>query len=97
MTAIEPYLGAKGHLVALREGDLTYLHAHPTGTAESGTTAPHDGAETESRGHGPRGKAADGEIRFAATFPTPGRYRLFLQFQTGDEVRTVAYTLEVPR
>ena len=28
---VEPYLGAGGHLVALREGDLAYLHVHPTG------------------------------------------------------------------
>jgi hypothetical protein len=28
---------------------------------------------------------------------TAGRYRLFFQFKTGGEVRTVAYTLEVPR
>ena len=27
----EPYLGAGGHLVALREGDLAYLHVHPEG------------------------------------------------------------------
>src|SRR5262249_20793433 len=26
---IEDYLGAKGHLVALREGDLAFLHVHP--------------------------------------------------------------------
>jgi len=25
----EPYLGAPGHLVALRDGDLAYLHVHP--------------------------------------------------------------------
>jgi hypothetical protein len=25
----EPYLGARGHLVALREGDLAFLHVHP--------------------------------------------------------------------
>ena len=31
--AVDDYLGAKGHLVALREGDLAYLHVHP---AESG-------------------------------------------------------------
>jgi hypothetical protein len=28
--ATEPYLGADGHLVALREGDLAFLHVHPT-------------------------------------------------------------------
>ncbi|WP_281872657.1 hypothetical protein [Brachybacterium paraconglomeratum] len=31
VTKLEPYLGAFGHLVALREGDLAYLHVHPDG------------------------------------------------------------------
>lgn len=31
VTALQPYLGAFGHLVALRAGDLTYLHVHPEG------------------------------------------------------------------
>jgi hypothetical protein len=30
---LDPYLGALGHLVALREGDLAFLHVHPTGGA----------------------------------------------------------------
>jgi hypothetical protein len=34
----EPYLGAGGHLVALREGDLAYLHVHP-GEGEQRDTA----------------------------------------------------------
>lgn len=32
VTTLEPYLGAFGHLVALREGDLAYLHVHAEGT-----------------------------------------------------------------
>jgi hypothetical protein len=28
---LEPYLGAGGHLVAIRASDLAYLHVHPTG------------------------------------------------------------------
>jgi hypothetical protein len=66
----EPYLGAGGHLVALREGDLAFLHVHPM----------------------------DDSVRFAATFPTEGRYRLFLQFKTTSpptRVQTVAFTQEV--
>lgn len=31
VTELQPYLGAFGHLVALREGDLAYLHVHPEG------------------------------------------------------------------
>ena len=33
---IAPYLGARGHLVALREGDLAYLHVHPESDATEG-------------------------------------------------------------
>ncbi|UWF77644.1 MULTISPECIES: heavy-metal-associated domain-containing protein [Microbacterium] len=31
VTELEPYLGAFGHLVALRQGDLGYAHVHPEG------------------------------------------------------------------
>ena len=67
--ANQPYLGAGGHLVALREGDLAFLHVHPTDD--------------------------ENPIAFAATFPTEGRYRLFLQFQHEGRVQTVAFTQEV--
>jgi hypothetical protein len=67
--AIQDYLGAKGHLVALREGDLAFLHVHPDARS----------------------------LRFEATFPTAGRYRLFLQFQVDGRVHTAAFTQEVGR
>ncbi len=75
----EPYLGAGGHLVALREGDLAFLHVHPT---------EHGHGEKKTDEH-------DDSIGFAATFPTTGRYRLFLQFQHDGRVQTVAFTQEV--
>jgi hypothetical protein len=40
---VEPYLGAGGHLVALREGDLAYLHVHPAG--HGGEPGHRSGAE----------------------------------------------------
>jgi hypothetical protein len=40
VTDLQPYLGAYGHLVALRSGDLAYLHVHPAGSPEDGTTKP---------------------------------------------------------
>jgi hypothetical protein len=36
VTDLEPYLGAYGHLVALRQGDLAYLHVHPESDAQAG-------------------------------------------------------------
>src|SRR2546427_10476443 len=61
---LQNYLGAKGHLVALRQGDLAYLHGHP---------------DTES-------------LKFMATFPTAGSYRLFLQFKVDGPVHTAVFT-----
>ena len=66
ITDIPDYLGAKGHLVALRDGDLAYLHVH----------------------------ADEERLTFEADFPTPGAYRLFLQFNHDDEVRTAAFTVD---
>jgi hypothetical protein len=66
---LQDYLGAKGHLVALREGDLAFLHVHPDASS----------------------------LRFEATFPNAGMYRLFLQFQVAGRVHTAAFTLEVAR
>lgn len=85
--ALEPHLGAGGHLVALREGDLGYLHVHPL---EGGDARRHaEGSESA--------EARVGEIAFGATFPTPGRYRLFLDFKSDGEVRTASFTIEVSR
>ncbi|WP_122818835.1 hypothetical protein [Nocardioides pantholopis] len=71
VTDLQPYLGAHGHLVVLRDGDLAYLHAHP-----------------EGEGAGP-------EVGFHTTFPSEGRYRLFLDFKHDGVVRTAAFTLTV--
>jgi hypothetical protein len=40
VTDLQPYLGAYGHLVALRDGDLAYLHVHPDGAPGDGRTSP---------------------------------------------------------
>ncbi|WP_026820866.1 hypothetical protein [Arthrobacter castelli] len=40
VTDLQPYLAAYGHLVALRSGDLAYLHVHPAGTPADGETEP---------------------------------------------------------
>jgi hypothetical protein len=36
LTDLQPYLQARGHLVALRAGDLAYLHVHPEDEATPG-------------------------------------------------------------
>ena len=84
---LAPYLGAKGHLVALREGDLAFLHVH---------SEEADGGDGHGHGYGGHEGSAN-EIAFAATFPTAGRYRLFLQFKHEGTVRTAEFTVEARR
>jgi hypothetical protein len=40
VTDLQPYLGAYGHLVVLRDGDLAYLHAHPGAEPGGADAAP---------------------------------------------------------
>ena len=40
VTDLQPYLGAYGHLVVLRAGDLAYLHVHPLGEPGDPSVAP---------------------------------------------------------
>jgi hypothetical protein len=80
VTDLQPYLEAYGHLVALREGDLAYLHVHP---------------EAHGEGHGEGHDAAAGpDISFAATAPSEATYRLFVDFRHEDVVRTAALTTQ---
>jgi hypothetical protein len=79
VTDLDPYLEAYGHLVALRQSDLAYLHVHPDGHPGDGTTA------------------AGPTVDFAVDVPTPGVYRLFLDFQHGGVVRTAPFVITVDR
>jgi len=76
VTDLQPYLGAYGHLVALRGGDLAYLHVHPDGEPGDGKTKP-----------GPT-------VTFYAEVPSAGAYRLFLDFQHDNTVRTAEFTVD---
>jgi len=48
---VEPYLGARGHLVALREGDLAFQHVHPKDRATEGREIRFDVALPGSARH----------------------------------------------
>ncbi|NUK35777.1 hypothetical protein HRW16_19250 [Streptomyces lunaelactis] len=58
LTDLRPYLGTYGHLVALRAGDLAYLHVLAAFTLQAGTSTgaqksaePATGHEADSHQH----------------------------------------------
>lgn len=78
---LQNYLGAKGHAVIIKEGSLEYLHTHP-----SGHGAAH-GDTTEA--------LSPGEVHFATTLPSPGRYKVFAQFRPEGNLITTANVYDV--
>jgi Heavy metal binding domain len=78
VTDLEPYLGAWGHTLVLSEDSLEYVHAHPLEYLPANVT--------DIKG-GPT-------VTFDATFPKPGRYRLWTQFKRRGEVSTTSFTVE---
>lgn len=79
VTDLEPYLAAWGHTLVLSEDALEYVHAHPI------EYLPLDKPDVKG---GPT-------VTFDATFPKPGRYRLWTQFKRRGTVSTVSFTVDV--
>lgn len=69
VTDLQPYLGACGHLVALRSGDLAYLHVHPDSAPGDGATAP--GPDVSFTATAP----SEGSYRLFLDFKHEGRVR----------------------
>ena len=79
---LEPYLGAMGHSVIIIEGSLDFLHTHAEGMDMTG------GMEMDHEMPG-------GSVGFSTSFPEPGIYKLFTQFQVKGKVVTTDYIINV--
>ena len=78
-----PYLGAWGHTLILSEDQADYVHSHPE------ETVPETADKSKLRG-GP-------DATFNAFLPRPGNYRIWTQFQRGDKLTTVSFTVSANR
>lgn len=77
VTDLQPYLGAYGHLVALREGDLAYLHVHPDGSLDTSQPGPEIVFHTEVPSEGRYRLHLDfrhGDTVHSASFVVPTRH-----------------------
>lgn len=78
-----PYLGAWGHTLILSEDQADYVHSHPE------ETVPDTADKSKLRG-GPN-------TTFNAFLPRPSNYRIWTQFQRGDKLTTVSFTVRAER
>lgn len=78
-----PYLGAWGHTLILSEDQSDYVHSHPE------EMVPDTPDKSKLKG-GP-------DATFNAFFPKPGNYRIWSQFQRGETLTTVSFTVRAER
>lgn len=90
VTDLEPYLGEAMHLFFINDALNRSAHLHPGGShpadEDVGRGAQEDATGTEMSGPA---------IPFRATFPDPGAYALYAQFQHAGEVVPVVFHIQV--
>lgn len=88
-TDLTPYLGVAAQAVMISVADLSYTPAHAAlpGAEMAGT--PGMGGAPALTGRVPP------DLTLHVEPPAPGTYRLWLQFEAGGQVRTVAFTIPV--
>lgn len=85
------------HLIVVRRDTAVVEHLRPEiGPDGTWVAALREGGMAHLHVH-PLEDAEPDEIPFEATFPSAGRYRLFLQFKSGGQIRPADYTIEVSR
>ena len=98
-TDARPYLGMAGHAAFVKTDGTVFAHTHPEGSAamQAMMLANGDSADTQMVGVS-RAKDADRippAVAFPYGFPSPGRYRIFVQMKHASTVETGVFDAEV--
>jgi hypothetical protein len=105
---MQPYLGMAGHAAFVKADGSTFAHTHPNGSAAmaamllANEESPINmGADTDPMRGMDMGTGAATMKPIAPTvdfpygFPSPGRYRIFIQMKHGSTVETGVFDAEV--
>ena len=109
--ALQPYMGMLSHAAVLRSDNSVFAHLHPSGNYSmaaqmffAGKLDPKsDNSMADMPGmagmdhsmHHMHSGSATSEIYLPYEFPTPGDYRIWVQFKTGDKILTAAFDAHV--
>lgn len=87
---LQPFLGVAGHLVALSQDLQRFTHAHPSDAGAGDAAGDH-------AAHGPSGAGErfGPTVEFTVTFPQPGLYKLWAQFNRDGEAITAPFVVQV--
>lgn len=98
---MQPYLGMAGHAAWVKADGSTFAHTHPEGSAAMPAmqmAEEANGAGTAMDGMAGMpgmGRPLSSTVEFPYGFPSPGRYRVFIQMKHGGTVETGVFDAEV--
>jgi hypothetical protein len=96
-----PYLGMAGHAAFVKTDGTVFAHTHPEGSASMQAMMLANGGAGEMAETGAMGGMDMSThpiapvVEFPYGFPSPGRYRIFIQMKHGNTVETGVFDAEV--
>jgi hypothetical protein len=90
---LQPYMGMLGHAVFLRHDRAVFAHVHPTGSvpmAAAAALTSDEGVRVDGAAC-PMPEHASSSVTFPYGFPSPGRYRIFVQVKRHDRIETAVF------
>jgi hypothetical protein len=104
-TDVQPYLGMAGHAAFVKTDGTVFAHTHPEGSAAMQAMVLANGSSDEMADSGSMGgmdmtasavpKNIAPVVEFPYGFPSPGRYRIFIQMKHGNMVETGVFDADV--
>jgi hypothetical protein len=101
IVAVEPYMGMAAHVIVSSHDHGVFAHLHPSGSislaalqkflAQLPAGRPLGDAANHTAHVGP----LEGRVEVPYAFPAPGRYRMWVQFKRGGQIKTAAFDLDV--
>ncbi len=94
-TDVAPYLGMAGHAAFVKADWTTFAHTHPEGSAPMQAMMVANGDAPMAEANASATQPLSPTVEFPYGFPSPGRYRIFVQMKHGSVVETGTFDADV--
>jgi hypothetical protein len=98
---MQPYLGMAGHAAFVKTDGTVFAHTHPEGSAAMASLMLAHGSDPSTSDNMNMSKMdmqnepVSNTVEFPYGFPSPGRYRIFVQMKHGSTVETGVFDTTV--
>lgn len=89
---VEPYMGMAAHVIVSHHDHSVFAHLHPSGSISMAALQKFTATTPDHTAHG---AAVDSRVEVPYAFPSPGRYRIWVQVKRDGQVQTAAFDINV--